>query len=231
MTAEIDYLPENYDRIKLVDSPKALLSEKFGWRANVVICPRTLSGNFDELANRMEKFFQTGGMQKKFKPDDIPVLKHFRRTLEDPQLQEALDNIMADMAFMEKSGAKTHLRLLKGYSAISGTHNFHIDGYVGSKGQDIDRYISCYNTPVTEFVRNDDVIRISGDQAECKPDTKVYSFHPGDMWKQRVRNGGDNILVDIFRSITDDKRSRGFVHRAASCDHARLMLVADHVLN
>ncbi len=231
MTEKPEYLPENYDRIKVVETPIALLSEKFGWRANVVMCPRQLAGDFDGLARDMEQHFQTGGLQKKFKPEDREALRAFRAALADPEKVRALDAVLADMEFMIKSGAQTHLRLLKGYSELSGTHNFHIDGNVGGKGQDIDRYIACYNDPVTGFVRNDDVIRINGDQAECKPDAKVYSFRPGDMWKQRVRNGDDNILIEIFRELTNDKKTRGFVHRAEESDHARLMLVGDHVLH
>ena len=93
--------------------------------------------------------------------------------------------------------------------------------------QDFDRYMTCYNDPVTQYVRNDDVIRVEGHDAICRDDAEVFQFMKGDMWKARVRNKPMNLVDDFIDKLLRKKERRAFVHRAQLSDHPRLMVVGD----
>jgi len=131
-----------------------------------------------------------------------------------------------DMDFFHFSEARPHLRLLTGYIKDSTIHEFHVDG----KEQDFDRYMTCYNDPVTQFICNRDVRSVSGHKVEYNADAEIYGFRPGDIWKQRVRNKKKNFIQDALIDALNLKASRAFVHRAPRSDEPRLMMVGDYRL-
>ena len=222
-----NYIPEDYDRIKVVPDICALLTEDFEPKANVILMPRRLPGDFDALAQVMAVSFGLAEDEIFIKYKDREKLEAFGETLKDEELQRGLAMILADMEFFKTAGARTHMRLLRGYSDKSGTHDFHVDGL----NQDFDRLMTCYNAPVTQFVRNDDVVSVDGHKAVIRDDAPVYEFRPGDIWKQRVRNKKPETMAERLKAMAENKVKRAFVHRAQKCSHPRLMTVGDMTVN
>jgi hypothetical protein len=115
---------------------------------------------------------------------------------------------------------------LQNYKIHNETYKFHVDGLQ----QDFDRFMVCYNKPVTQFVKNDDVISVSGHDAICRDDAEIYEFNVGDIWRSRVRNKPKNKADEFIDSLLKDKEKRAFVHRAQYATHPRLMVVGDKTL-
>ncbi len=218
-----NYIPDHYDRIKVVPDICSLLTEDFEPRANLVLYPRRIKGDFDSLARVMAAYFNLGKDEIFVKYKDIQKLIDFGEALENDGLRNAMEIVLNDMEFFHSSGARTHLRLLRGYSEASGTHGFHVDGM----NQNFDRLMTCYNEPVTEYVRNDDVIAIEGHKAIVKEGAPVFQFRPGDIWKQRVRNKKAENIFGLLKGAIENKAKRAFVHRAQKSKHPRLMVVGD----
>lgn len=218
-----NYIAEGYERIKLVDNIYALLTSDFEPKANVVLLPRALSGDFDALAEKMAEYFNLGEEEIFIKYSENSKLKEFRESLDEEGLCDAIDVILNDMEFLYSSRARVHMRLLRKYKQHSDTYKFHVDGV----DQNFDRFMTCYNNPVTEFVKNEDVLRVSGHDAWCKKGAEIYHFNPGDIWKARIRNKSKGLVGDFIDKITKEKERRAFVHRAQISDQPRLVVVAD----
>ncbi|MCB1682228.1 MAG: hypothetical protein H6858_01345 [Rhodospirillales bacterium] len=221
--AQKNYIPPDYDGIKVVSDLCALLQTDFGPFANVILYPRRLKGDFDGLAEAMAAHFGLADSEIFIKYTDKKKLEEFQQTLTDKTLLAAMDVLMTDMEFFHHSGARPHVRILKTYTEDETTHDFHVDGVM----QNFDRFMTCYNAPVTEFVKNSDVLKVQGHKAICKPDAMVYAFRPGDIWKQRVRNKTSSPYARWLKIFFDTDRRRAFVHRALRSERPRLMLVGD----
>lgn len=219
-----DYIPANYERIKVVGDLCGLLNTDFSPNANIVLFRRRLKGNFDLLASIMAEEFKLKDEEIFIKYDEREKLSDFQKTVDDAGALKAIDIILDDMDFFHFAEARPHLRLLTGYVKDKTTHEFHVDGLE----QDFDRYMTCYNDPVTQFICNSDVRRVSGHRVEYDPEAKIYGFRAGDIWKQRVRNKKKNVVMDMLVDVLNLKASRAFVHRAPRSDNPRLMLVGDY---
>jgi hypothetical protein len=220
---EKNYIPEDYDRIKVVPDICSLLTEDFEPKANIILYPRRLQGDFDRLAFVMGAYFNLGKDEIFIKYKERDKIIEFGNKLEQEDLQNTLEIILTDMEFFHSAGARTNLRLLRNYSEQSGTHDFHVDG----NNQDFDRLMVCYNNPVTQYVKNDDVISVEGHKAIVRKGAPIYAFRPGDVWRQRVRNKKPEGFFDMLKGAVENKAKRAFVHRAQKSDRPRLMLVGD----
>ncbi len=222
MTAN-NYIPHGYDRIKIVDDLYSFLKTDFAPISNVVLFQRNLKGDFDTLAVKMAEFFCLKEEEIFIKYSERDRIEEFQETLVDPALVNCVDIILKDMEFFYSARVKIHMRLLTGYIRDTRTHDFHVDGL----DQDFDRYMTCYNNPVTQFIRNDDVIDVSGHDVIYRDDAKIYQFHAGDIWKSRVRNKPKSRADMAFEKIMRVKEKRAFVHRAQLSKTPRLMVVGD----
>lgn len=220
---EKHYIPEDYDRIKIVRDLYSFLHDDFSPRANVILYQRPLAGDFDTLAQKMAQYFNLGEKEIFIKYSEIDQIEAFRETLDDEHLSECVDYILKDMEFFFHSGARPHFRILKTYQMDETTHEFHVDGLM----RDFDRIMTCYNNPVTQFIKNSDVVSVSGHKVRYKPDAKIYEFQVGDIWKSRVRNKPRGFIRDLYRRFSSEDRLRAFVHRAQKSAHPRIMTVAD----
>lgn len=218
-----NYIPQAYARIKVVEDLYAFLTTDFEPVANIVLFPRRLRGDFDALAEKMASSFNLQDQEIFIKYQERQTLVDFQETLDDQGLKQAMDIILQDMECLDSAGIKSHFRLLIGYSKDKTTHDFHVDGLL----RDFDRYMTCYNNPVTEYIRNDDVLKVQGHKAYYKPESPVYTFRPGDFWKARVRNKRSNPILKFWRLVTREYQKRAFVHRAPRSDHPRIMVVGD----
>ncbi|MGH1378186.1 MAG: hypothetical protein ACRBB3_05125 [Alphaproteobacteria bacterium] len=222
MTAN-NYIPHGYDRIKIVDDLYSFLKTDFAPISNVVLFQRKLKGDFDALAVKMAEFFCLKEEEIFIKYSERDRIEEFQETLVDPALVNCVDIILKDMEFFYSARVKIHMRLLTGYIRDTRTHDFHVDGL----DQDFDRYMTCYNNPVTQFIRNDDVIDVSGHDVIYRDDAKIYQFRAGDIWKSRVRNKPKSRADMVFEKIMRVKEKRAFVHRAQLSKTPRLMVVGD----
>ena len=220
-----NYIPEAYDRIKVVRDVYAFLATDFEPKANVVVYPRRIKGNFDLLAEKMADFFSLEDEEIFIKYSDADKIRDFQKTVLNQPLSKLVDLVLADMEFLYSSRVKTHMRLLTHYTEDPRVHRFHIDGEL----QDFDRYMTCYNRPVTQYVKNEDVLLMNGHHAHVKPNATVYEFKPGDLWKARVRNKPKGLVRKVKNAVMDEKK-RGFVHRAQASQKPRLMVVGDKSL-
>lgn len=222
MTAN-NYIPDGYNRIKIVDDLYSFLKTDFSPSANVVLFRRRLKGDFDVLAKKMAEFFCLEEEEIFIKYSERDKVEKFKKTLKDPALWHCTDIILQDMEFFYSAQVKIHMRLLTGYKQDARTHDFHVDGI----DQDFDRYMTCYNDPVTQFIRNDDVVDVSGHDVIYRDDAKIYQFRAGDIWKSRVRNKPKSRADMVFEKIMKVKEKRAFVHRAQTSETPRLMVVGD----
>lgn len=223
MSAE-HYIPEGYDRIKVVHDLYSFLATDFEPKANVVLFQRRIEGAFDDLAEKMAAYFDLQDEEIFIKYSEKDKLLEFQETIAGNEaLNDALEIILNDMECLYSARIKTHMRILKNYKIHSETYKFHVDGLE----QDFDRFMTCYNEPVTQFIKNEDVLRVEGHDAYCKEDATIYTFKVGDIWKSRVRNKPKNKADMLMDKITRVKENRAFVHRAQASDKPRLLVVGD----
>ncbi len=221
---QLDYIPEGYELIKVVDDLFSFFTTDFEPKANIVLLPRSLRGDFDVLAAEMARFFNLTDGELFVKYSERSKIEEFQNNLENEDLHSAVDVILSDMECLYSARVKTHMRLIVNeYKEHYNVHDFHVDGL----NQDFDRFITCYNAPVTQFVRNDDVVAVSGNNVEINPDAPIYQFAVGDMWKARVRNKQRNSADNFLEKLLRDKERRAFVHRAIRSETPRLMVVGD----
>lgn len=221
--AEQNYIPADYEGLKVVDNLCSLLETEFGSFANVILYPRRFNLDFDRLANLLASYFDLQKEEIFIKFSQKQKLERFMQTLEDPEMVRCMKIILTDMDFFHNAGARPHFRILRTYASDEKTHDFHVDGL----NQNFDRFMTCYNEPVTQFVKNSDVLKIQGHKAFCKDEAVVYQFRAGDIWKQRVRNKTLNPFYRFIKKLFQIERRRAFVHRAQRSENPRIMLVGD----
>jgi hypothetical protein len=210
-----DYIPQDYKRIKVVDSLTELFNEQFGGadEVNAVLMPRRVSENFQALAGIL-------GDRLGIKPDikaqrsldregarnQIKHLDHWER--------KSLQRILYDMDQLSERDVQPLLRVVSpaGYD-FKIAYRLHEDR---EKPGENGRIMCCYMEPTTEWLRNEDAVRKGGQIYEAKPVTKFFSFRVGDIWKQA--DCGQKVEPFIHRAIRSEP---------GSCP--RLLLVADRV--
>ena len=79
----LDYIPVNYGRIKIVGDLCGLLNTDFEPKANIVMLPRRLKGDFSLLANMMATEFELKDKEIFIKYDEekshhIPFIRLYR---------------------------------------------------------------------------------------------------------------------------------------------------------
>lgn len=178
----LDYIPADYKRIKIVGSLSELFNEQFGGSdgVNCILYPRKLMEDFNALA----RYLQT----------EIPAL-------EDDKLldglakaaasgidgiAEAAKAVFQDIELATAGGATPYFRAVlpgdKSYELQTYLHEDHI----GTDEKTVRRgvILTCYTTPVTEYMRQEDVGKKLGDMFYLiKPYTKAFRFGVGDIWR------------------------------------------------
>lgn len=193
----LDYLPQNYDSIKVVDSWDALLSEPFD-DASCILFPRTLSGDFNALARAIS-------MQRKGYRKDIPQ----NLETEHRFLMEDIERVRAHLTAIGVSAFEPSLRIehRARWSSFSSVDTWHVDG---CKNPEFGRLLCNYNAPTTQWLRQQDVTYDSlsmraNERFNKKMFAKTYSFEPGDVWRQRSASS------PVSEHMQD--RDKLFVHR------------------
>ena len=194
---KLDYLPHDYDAIKIVDSWDALLSAEFG-EASCILFPRTLSGDFNALARAIS-------MQRKGYRQDIP--EHL--TAEHSLLTDDIERVRARLISIGAKFYEPNLRVEDStrWSAFSSLDTWHVDG---CHNPAFGRLLCNYNAPTTEWLRQQDVTYASlsrrpNERFNKKAFAKTYTFEAGDVWGQR------STAAPVSEDMVD--RDKLFVHR------------------
>ncbi|MCE9507994.1 MAG: hypothetical protein K8R48_06750 [Alphaproteobacteria bacterium] len=140
--------PAGYDRIRVVDSFEELVSSPFGPTVNAICWPRTLAGDFDELAQCLNG------------EDEITSLdEDFLRSLNlSANGRAAADILLADQLLLRERGLSPSLECVPHYqrdgiseAVPTDVYSFHADRAPVA----IDTYLCSYNEAATEGLRND----------------------------------------------------------------------------
>lgn len=206
-----DYIPENYDAVKVVGSLTELFNEPFG-DSNCILFPRPISGQFNELA----RVLHTYGRDKLEDNDFLPVLlRSEKRLVMDDiyNIGKALDSM--GMA----AGVILRITTSESWNELISPDAFHVDG---CSRVELGRILCCYNTPVTEWLRNDEAIKRMSGLYRAKPDATIRRFRPGDIF--RIKSTPNNGFMTPGESC--------FIHRAPKPNNEqermqpRMLLVA-----
>jgi hypothetical protein len=210
-----------------VGSLSELMSAQFTDAANVILFPRTLSMDFNRLAQAMAERFDLGAQGPVCFHDDPRRRYHPFAQLEelvdqngDPQLRVCLDVIQGDVRFAREEGLDVTLKLVTSYRRSAGVsaNDFHVDGQ-GSNTQP-SRFLVCYNEPGTEGVHRDDVLDASAQTlaATIKEDARRFQFRSGNMWRHMVYDDRNMHMAS--------GKIGPFVHRGIPSEHPRLLLTS-----
>jgi hypothetical protein len=194
-----DYIPADYTLIKIADSADAMLATPISAEANCVLFPRDISGLSASFS----------ALSRHFRPC---LDAHVRRTgvceieLELDGLKDAVmksgaggkagDLIVADVEFLlAKDFDRVALRLVRNYTGVELTHEFHADLPVA-------QFACCnYTDPVTETIRVGDIRTTVHDESYAQgarfylADAKaeIFGFRPGDLWHHATMQQADII--------------------------------------
>lgn len=168
--------------VKVVSDLASVLTEPFGERANVVLCRRHISGDFNALAKRYSARF----LEKASETISPSLLSSLKVT---PDEKLAARAILQDMAEIRRAGFDQELRLIQpqGYRKSIMVHRPHVD-YGALSG----RVLACYSGVGTEgYVPDDCTVNIRNileqDQGvSIKPGARPFRFSLGDIWRQAV---------------------------------------------
>ncbi len=201
---KLDYLPADYYGIKVVDSLSALFNTPFG-DANAILYPRTLSGDFNRVAQHLAEVRASGyydRLEKIADKEGRSAIGRAARTI--------LQDIEAVSAWLRAECLPPDIRLRDNRNWNgSGVERFHVDS---AASQQLGRILCCYTAPTTQWIKNEDAIQTSGSTFRKARGAPVYSFRPGDIFriKSLPRNSGlSEVSVSSFREDF-------FVHRAPS---------------
>ena len=223
-----DYIPEDYKRIKIVSSLSELFNAEFGGPddVNCILLPRALQGNFNALAHLLGQV----DSPSKSALDMILSVQWTHAALKVEREFVRSDIIRAADAIRSRGFApnlQLRVNSSRKWERQFTPYAFHTDT---CKNADFGRLICHYSPLVTEWIRNEDAIPVKEfpGQYRKKENALVFSFLPGDIWRQKSRGHG----LPAFEE-TQDKDSRLFIHRTPEAvqdrkpdDPPRVFLVA-----
>jgi hypothetical protein len=197
--ANID-LSKDYSRLLEVRSLQELFKAALSApeEVNVILWRRgELSGDFNGLARYMEanpSEPEIAVATPLYLPDYI---KDKEGLSED--ILKASRQVIADLKMFKEDAPykmSPDLRLITKENDDRSTDEFHLDGGKW-------RLMCCYNEPVTEWVRNEDVIGYEELNIQIRPGTEIFTFMPGDVWMHACQDTGKQDLF-IHRGHTPE---------------------------
>ncbi len=219
-----DYLPQDYNLIKTVDSLSELFNARFEPETNVILLPRKLTGDFNKAAAILNETLDAPHNKDGFVGLSFEEAQNvFAATAFAAEEQLAADQILSDMRALKEQGIDAVLRVIapdltEGYSDA---RRYHIDGSSKQEAE-FGRLLCAYTAPVTQGVRNDENHPredASYYTLNLSEDIHPFAFAVGDMWRLAA---SDTAL-----------EARGvlpFIHAGPVSDKPRLLLVATGVL-
>lgn len=147
-------LPAGYSRVRLVDSFEALVSTPLDHGVNALCWPRTLAGDFSEIAAHFTADDGSGLTQL-----DESMLQHLALS---PAGVTARDALLQDLRLLRAHDLDPVLNSIQGYPrddapgpVPTDVYSFHVD----SAPVAAYTYLCTYHGPCSEGLRNDQAIR------------------------------------------------------------------------
>lgn len=195
-----DYLPENYDRIVVVDNLRDVFDMQMKGRVNCVLHPRQLEGDFDGLAKFLDMKVASCSISPLYLSHGV-LQKLIKGACLKKAESRAWDAIEEDLKIAQDHNYQVNIRIVQKNAYERYVYKFHADG--NRMHPLYQRVMSIYNGATTEFLCNQDAV-LEKDEGffEPKPDAKIYTFKPGDIWQHRCMSRAFN------------NAERAFIHRA-----------------
>ena len=185
-------------RIQVVHSLSALFNADFG-PANCVLYPRTLTGDFNALAENFHELYADDTFPRFLGHKDLKALLP-RLKAEAVVAAEHVISDMKDLRRFTKSDPSLRVIGRHGYSEIN--YRWHADLWSTPVGSPQSGRILCaYNLPVTDWVRNEDATYLEDNIVyKLKPGAEVLTFRPGDMFRISCRDNARVVEPFIHRA-------------------------------
>lgn len=204
----VDYIPEDYDRIAIVDNEDSLFDAEFKGRINCILRPRFLivNGDFNGLAGVLYNGTSANEQRYDKKKD---LYKRLARIAEeyDP-VGRAANFVKRDVDMLRGRHLEDNLRVIgpEYYSGTPSVHGLHMDH--GTGFDDMGVVMCSYTEPTTVWIRNEDCgvgLPIYGRKDpvpvfSLNAGAKTHHFQPGDMTRHAMRNNFNGVA--------------GFIHAA-----------------
>jgi hypothetical protein len=208
-----DYLPQDYNRIKVVDQLEDVFIPDFvREKINCVLLPRDVRGDFNGLAALLFKNHYSGtkGFLRRLHNTlanemhvvlrDKDEIAHNLMQIRDTKwiaedIRDAASTVFNDVAAIGHYRDYPQLRILKGRSwQNSDIYDFHDDAFAGAHG----RTMCCY-LATTEFLANEDASErgknVLPKKYRINAGATSHRFRSGDIWRQGTRHlGGDPFI-------------------------------------
>ena len=191
------YVPQGYRGVKVVGSLTELFNAEFG-EANCILFPRSISGEFNQLAKLLKKY----GTEKLYDDGFVPQFYRVERKL-----------IIDDMKVIRRelqergvnAGSALRVETSEGWVESKSHCAYHVDGCCNPE---IGRILCSYNEPVTEWLRNEDAVNVPQERIrdlyKAKDGATIQRFRPGDIFR---------IKSMLARDMTSNGEGC-FIHRA-----------------
>lgn len=151
MIVRPDYIPEGYDRILVVESEREFFATELKGRTNCIVSPRSISGDFNALAQQLYLGLDYHEMFQK-RAETYTRLRELAQG--EDAIAVAARQVLYDIAMVEAQGADPDLRIAGvGYYNIS-TYSLHMDG--GNDDEGFGTFMCNYTTPTTRWARPED---------------------------------------------------------------------------
>jgi len=145
-------LPSDYARIRVVGSFEELVATRFGDGVNALCWPRTLAGDFDEVAAAI-------GKDEEIVTLDEPTLRALALSESGRAAAEVL---IADLRLLQERGLAPVLNCIHHYPrdedggpVPTDVYSYHVD----SAPVEADTYLCTYAGPASEGLRNEEARR------------------------------------------------------------------------
>jgi hypothetical protein len=216
----------HFSEVKTVSSFEELISTPFTGKTNALCWQRDLSGDFDEVAEKLNASKNNSNIDestlKRLKLTDLGSL--------------ARDTLIADQRLLKEHQLCPSLDCISAYPTDEETrviptdvYSFHVD----SSPIEVDTYLCSYNVAASEGLRNSQAIRKVDDPKVKKllfqiyekekedgqsfieylndhyydlhyqpnhPKSKPYSFGLGNLWRCATQWPGSSVLPCIHRA-------------------------------
>lgn len=188
-----DYIPADYTQVKCARSMGEALNDIFSASVNCRVYPRNLTGDFNGLAQAISS--------------DYKMIVYSQAKLLDlrnkhQQYNREIDQILSDMSLVVGAGFRNVILRAVGYNGYydSDAMTFHQDG---SRCAWRTRVLCCYNDPVTEYLRNDDVVFGDDGKTYQEPISRnptTFRFRAGDICVHATQEHPNNAIGAVHRA-------------------------------
>lgn len=194
------HLPENYDRFAEVGTEDEFFARPLTGRVNLVWMPRTIFGDYDELARQL--YIVTTWCEQMMTHRDAIRTKLENIATCDDAVGQAARQVMEDQDWVIRRGLRPDFRIAGPDFYEYAIYQPHMD--IGDEADEFGTFSCGYTQPVTGLARNEDATFSYATRLD-----RVYSLKPG---AETFHPG----VGDVFRMAAYQNKNKveGVVHWA-----------------